>query len=109
MADQQRYFARLIGLSKRHSKVVGPFPTKDFSVPTPSQQRSTALMDSHVTGHRRSGIGFRPDIEGLRGIAVLLVVLFHCGLPGFRGGYIGVDVFFVVSGYLITGLIVAEI
>lgn len=42
---------------------------------------------------RRSSGGFRPDIEGLRGVAVLLVVLFHSGVPGFRGGYIGVDVF----------------
>ena len=53
--------------------------------------------------------GFRPDIEGLRGIAVLIVVLFHCGIPGFSGGFVGVDVFFVLSGYLITGLLVAEI
>jgi len=52
---------------------------------------------------------FRPDIEGLRGIAVLIVVLFHCGLPGFSGGFVGVDVFFVLSGFLITGLLVAEI
>ena len=52
---------------------------------------------------------FRPDIEGLRGIAVLIVVLFHCGIPGFSGGFVGVDVFFVLSGYLITGLLVAEI
>src|SRR5262245_2436769 len=53
--------------------------------------------------------GFRPDIEGLRGIAVLIVVLFHCGIAGFSGGFVGVDVFFVLSGYLITGLLVAEI
>lgn len=53
--------------------------------------------------------GFRPDIEGLRGIAILIVVLFHCGIPGFSGGFVGVDVFFVLSGYLITGLLVAEI
>lgn len=52
---------------------------------------------------------FRPDIEGLRGVAILLVVFYHVGLPGFSGGYIGVDVFFVLSGYLITGLLVKEI
>ena len=52
---------------------------------------------------------FRPDIEGLRGIAVVLVVLFHCRVPGFSGGFTGVDVFFALSGYLITGLIVDEI
>lgn len=52
---------------------------------------------------------FRPDIEGLRGIAILIVVAFHCGIPGFSGGFVGVDVFFVLSGYLITGLLVTEI
>ena len=52
--------------------------------------------------------GFRPDIEGLRGIAVLLVVFFHASL-GFSGGYVGVDVFFVISGYLITGMLLREI
>ncbi|HLI83425.1 MAG TPA: acyltransferase family protein, partial [Bryobacteraceae bacterium] len=52
---------------------------------------------------------YRPDIQGLRAIAVLMVVAFHCGLPGFPGGFAGVDVFFVLSGYLITGLLVAEI
>src|SRR5215467_12341141 len=53
--------------------------------------------------------GFRPDIEGMRGIAVLLVVLFHSGVPGFGGGFIGVDVFFALSGYLITGIILHEL
>ena len=51
---------------------------------------------------------FRPDIEGLRAVAVLLVVGAHCGIPWCAGGFIGVDVFFVLSGYLITGLLVAE-
>ena len=46
--------------------------------------------------------GFRPDIQGLRAIAVLLVVLFHSGVETLSGGYVGVDVFFVISGFLIT-------
>lgn len=50
----------------------------------------------------------RLDIQGLRAIAVLAVVADHAGLSGFRGGYVGVDVFFVVSGFLITGLLLRE-
>jgi peptidoglycan/LPS O-acetylase OafA/YrhL len=52
---------------------------------------------------------FRRDIEGLRAIAVLIVVAFHCRIPGFSGGFTGVDVFFAVSGYLMTGLLAAEV
>ena len=50
----------------------------------------------------------RTDIEGLRAVAVLAVLLFHAGVPGLAGGYVGVDVFFVVSGFLITSLLVTE-
>ena len=52
---------------------------------------------------------FRHDVQGLRAIAVLLVVLYHSGLNLIPGGYIGVDVFFVISGYLITGLLLREL
>ncbi|WP_405936826.1 SGNH hydrolase domain-containing protein [Streptomyces sp. NBC_00726] len=51
---------------------------------------------------------FRPDIEGLRAFAVLAVLAFHASVPGLAGGFVGVDVFFVISGYLITGLLVRE-
>jgi peptidoglycan/LPS O-acetylase OafA/YrhL len=55
------------------------------------------------------GSRFRPDLEGLRAVAVVLVLLFHAGVPGISGGFVGVDVFFVLSGFLITGLIVREL
>ena len=52
--------------------------------------------------------GFRADIEGLRAIAVLLVVAFHAGLGLVPGGFVGVDVFFVISGFLITGVLLGD-
>lgn len=53
-------------------------------------------------------VGYRPEIDGLRTIAVLPVILYHAGMQGFDGGYVGVDVFFVISGYLITTIILRE-
>jgi len=52
---------------------------------------------------------YRPEIDGLRALAVLPVILFHAGFELFSGGFVGVDVFFVISGYLITSLLVEDI
>jgi peptidoglycan/LPS O-acetylase OafA/YrhL len=53
--------------------------------------------------------GLRMDIQGIRALAILLVVFAHSGVPGFGGGFVGIDVFFVLSGFLITGLLFREI
>src|SRR3546814_19732820 len=52
---------------------------------------------------------YRPDIDCLGALAILPVVLCHALMPGFSGGYVGVDVFFVISGFLIAGIIAGEI
>ncbi len=57
----------------------------------------------------RIRLQFRPDVEGLRALAITLVILSHAGLPFLRSGFIGVDVFFVLSGFLITSLLMKEI
>lgn len=73
--------------------------------------RQLALIPVSGTGAPvdHHAITYRPDIDGLRAIAVLAVVFNHIGLRGFHGGFVGVDVFFVISGYLISGIIWKEL
>jgi peptidoglycan/LPS O-acetylase OafA/YrhL len=69
--------------------------------PPPMNRESGGSADSHV-------IRYRPDVDGLRAVAVLAVVFFHLSRQGLAGGYLGVDMFFVLSGYLITAIIWSE-
>ena len=62
-----------------------------------------------MSAARATNPEFRPDIEGMRAIAVIAVLLFHVQVPAFGGGFTGVDVFNVISGFLITGLLVREV
>lgn len=75
-------------------------PTTAAPVEEPAQAERP-----QAAGPRR----FRPDIQGLRAIAVLLVVVYHAGAPVLTGGYVGVDVFFAISGFLITGQLLREV
>ena len=77
-----------------------------------AESKPSALrdLDRLERGERSRSRGdfFRPDIQGLRAVAVLLVILAHARVPGFEGGYVGVDVFFVISGFVITELLMRQ-
>ena len=67
-----------------------------------------SCLRGYKSGTAPGDRSFRPDVEGLRAIAVLLVVLFHSGISALSGGFVGVDVFFVISGFVITGVLLRE-
>lgn len=69
--------------------------------------RSSPAISRAGTAH--PGQEYRPDIDGLRAVAVLPILFNHAGVRGFGGGYIGVDIFFVISGFLITGIVTRDI
>jgi peptidoglycan/LPS O-acetylase OafA/YrhL len=75
---------------------------------TASDGVSTLLPSGDEAGTAPEDRAFRPDVEGLRAVAVLLVVLYHAGVGQLGGGYVGVDVFFVISGFVITGVLLRE-
>ena len=67
------------------------------------------MSDSSTAPSATGRLPFRPDIEGLRAVAIIFVVLYHTGWKRLTGGFLGVDVFFVLSGFLITGILLDEI
>ena len=71
--------------------------------PLPAESKQVA------TGAHHLAVGYRPEIDGLRALAVVPVVLFHAGFASFSGGFVGVDVFFVISGYLISLILLKEL
>lgn len=73
------------------------------------QSYSHIHADAQDTVMSKTSSSYRPDIDGLRGIAVFCVVVFHAGFTRFSGGFVGVDIFFVISGYLIASIIQREI
>src|SRR5271166_1348051 len=73
-----------------------------------SSDRQRLLPSGEEAGSAPEDRSFRPDIEGLRAVAIVLVVLFHVYLWHTHGGFVGVDVFFVISGFVITGLLLRE-
>jgi peptidoglycan/LPS O-acetylase OafA/YrhL len=75
---------------------------------TVEQEEGRFLDSGDEAGTAPGDRKFRPDVEGLRAVAVLLVVLYHAGIPWLTGGFVGVDVFFVLSGFVITGLLLRE-
>ena len=70
-----------------------------------NRTRAIFLMNPLSTNASRK---YRPDIDGLRAIAIISVIAYHAGFPGFSGGFVGVDIFFVISGFLITSLLFNE-
>ena len=104
-SDQPSHLCIKIGCSQNaptlHLKLTGGAPC------------TTEFLGNEIESLMRpdpshANLKYRPEIDGLRAVAVLPVILFHAGFDAFKGGFVGVDVFFVISGYLITSIIVND-
>lgn len=71
-------------------------------------QGATSISDTPNTKPKRKKSRYIPSLDGLRALAVIAVIFYHMGFPWAKGGLLGVTVFFVLSGYLITGLLISE-
>jgi hypothetical protein len=73
------------------------------------RQSNTISPIEGMQGQRSAETGFRPDIEGLRGLTLLAILGFHVDMPGVGGGFVGPDIFFFISGFVITGQLWHEV
>jgi peptidoglycan/LPS O-acetylase OafA/YrhL len=87
----------------------GRLKTTDSGAPSIDTPTTSLIRDSEAVLMEPAAQRYRIDIDYLRALAVLAVIGFHFGVPGFSGGFVGVDVFFVISGYLIGSHVVAEV
>ena len=95
-----KYASVVEGQFAKNAIAEGPRVTLAYTQPAPAAAIAAAAP--------AAGTRFNLGLQGMRGIAILLVLLNHATAPGFMGGYIGVDIFFVISGYLIGGLLLRE-
>lgn len=83
-------------------------PSTIARLPRAAEARARRPPDAVTAGTTEAG-AYRPDIDGLRAVAVLAVIVFHIDPRWLPGGFVGVDVFFVISGFLITGIVAREV
>lgn len=80
-----------------------------FSLSRATEMSSGQRSSVTVPSFQHTGFTYRPDVDGLRAVAIIAVMLYHAGLPVTPGGYVGVDVFFVISGFVITSVVQADL